>query len=150
MKKVGFIVILMMSTIFVSGCFFNETMITCTKNTDESGVKTEEKVVTKVKDNKVTTIDTEIKMDMTGEQPQAIDLSYNMIKQAYSTFEAKGIKPVVTKTDSAINVTVTIDFKKASTEDLTKISSSYADKKSDKIDIDTYKEEMQQEGYICK
>lgn len=149
MKKGLVVTILVLSSIFVSGCFFNETIITCTKSSNDNGMNSEEKVVTKIVNHKVKTMDTEIKMNMTGQQ-QAIDTSYNMIKQAYSTFEAKGIKPVVAKTDTGIHVSIAIDFKKASAEDLTKISSAHANKKKEKVEVEDYKKEMQQEGYLCE
>ncbi len=150
MKKVWFVVGLVVSTILVSGCFFNQKTVTCTRESSESGMKSSEKVVAKIKDDKLKTLDMEMHMDMSGEEQASIDATYNLVKPIYEGFKAEGIEPVVSKSDAGIDVAITFDFAKASEESLSKMDSTFADMKSEKLDAEEYKKGMESEGYTCK
>lgn len=150
MKKVLLAVGLVISVILVSGCFFNEKIVTCTKEDNSSGMMTSEKLVAKIKDEKIKTLDMELSMDMSGEEQASIDATYNLVKPLYEGFKAEGIEPVVSKSDSAINVAIAFDFAKASEESLSKMDSNFADMKQEKVDVEEYKKNMEADGYTCK
>ncbi len=150
MKKILLAVGLGISVILVSGCFFNEKIVTCTKEGNDSGMMTSEKIVAKIKDEKLKTLDMELSMDMSGEEQASIDVTYNLVKPLYEGFKAEGIEPVVSKSDSAINVAISFDFAKASEESLSKMDSNFADMKTEKVDVEEYKKNMEADGYTCK
>ena len=137
-------------TSMLSGCFFLNETITCTKQDKVSGMDSDQKVRVVLKNKKIQTIDMNIAIDMSKQTDGMIGVAKSVLSSTYDPMKADGIETSVKEKDKKINVNVNMDFEKASKKSLQNVDSNFANSKDKKIDTDEFIKSMEQEGYKCK
>lgn len=146
MKKrilMGLTALAVVGTLTGCGSKKNKTL-TCTQSTEAEGMKTEEKLVYKLKDNKVTKLTETRKVTFDGDSKELLEEYKNSAQESVDSF--KDIEGVTAKTDtkdSTITTTITYDAKKvdSSLKEAQLLNESYESIKEIK---------GQQNGYTCK
>ena len=137
-------------TSMLSGCFFLNETITCTKQDKVSGMDSDQKVKVVLKSKKIQTIDMNIAIDMSKQTDGMIGVAKSVLSSTYDPMKADVIETSVKEKDKKINVNVNMDFEKASKKSLQNVDSNFANSKDKKIDTDEFIKSMEQEGYKCK
>lgn len=137
-------------TSMLSGCFFLNETITCTKQDKVSGMDSDQKVKVVLKSKKIQTIDMNIAIDMSKQTDGMIGVAKSVLSSTYDPMKAGGIETSVKEKDKKINVNVNMDFEKASKKSLQNVDPNFANSKDKKIDTDEFIKSMEQEGYKCK
>ena len=137
-------------TSMLSGCFFLNETITCTKQDKVSGMDSDQKVKVVLKSKKIQTIDMNIAIDMSKQTDGMIGVAKSVLSSTYDPMKADGIETSVKEKYKKINVNVNMDFEKASKKSLQNVDSNFANSKDKKIDTDEFIKSMEQEGYKCK
>ncbi len=146
MKKrilMGLTTLALVGTLTGCGSKKNKTL-TCTQTIEVDGMKTEEKLVYKFKDNKVTKLTETRKVIFDGEMKDLLDEYKGSAKESVDSFkEIDGVTAKTDTKDNTITTTVTYDAKKvdSSLKDAQLLNESYESIKDIK---------GQQNGYTCK
>ncbi len=149
MKGLKTVFIVIIGLLCLTGC--GEKRLTCTHEENDSGVKTNQKIEMKFKDDKVTAIKMSIDSKATDEEAKS---SWNMVtsllEAAYEEVDEEGLK-VTFKNDEknySYNLTFDVDLAKVKEENLEKYDlDSIVDSTSS---LEEVKKSAEEDGFTCK
>lgn len=149
MKGLKTVFIVIIGLLCLTGC--GEKRLTCTHEENDSGVKTNQKIEMKFKDDKVTAIKMSIDSKATDEEAKS---SWNMVtsllEAAYEEVDEEGLK-VTFKNDEknySYNLTFDVDLAKVKEENLEKYNlDSIVDSTSS---LEEVKKSAEEDGFTCK
>lgn len=153
MKKLKYLVIMLFAIIFVTGCgSSNEKTLTCTNTQEESGLKMEQTIVMKFKDDKVNyvkmTLDNAATDDLIKEN---WDMFASVLDEQFNTDEeTKGVKLTTNnnKDTYTYSVSIEVDVNEADEESLALYDmEDIADSDESYEDV---KKSAEEDGYTCK
>lgn len=149
-KKIGVAVMTLVSVSLLSGCFFVNETVTCKKEETKNGIKAVEKVEAKFKSKKVKTLLLNLDFDMSSQKDSVIKATSKLLETTYGKMDGTGVETSVKQNDKNIHVKISLDFDKASKEDLENVDANFATSKDKKVDTKEFKEQLEKQGYTCE
>lgn len=160
MKKIISLFMALGLIVSLSGCGKKETKedkdttktLTCTKTTEEDGMKSDNKVVVTYNDEKILTVE---ETETSVMDKSLLDMSYNFgTKMAEGFNKVDGMEMTYEKVnDTTLKSVIKMDYTKLKAENMKEALGDGFDEedfnKSIKMNIDEFKKE-ELEGYTCK
>ena len=134
----------------LSGCFFVTETIVCTKDGNESGMDSTQRIEAVFKSKKVQTLTMDVTVDLSKQPDSMIGVAKSVLESTYGDMKAEGIKTSVKQDDKKLLVNIDLDFEKASKDSLEKVDSNFAKSKGQKVDTSEFMKELEDEGYQCE
>lgn len=144
MKKKMFLLVILMISLFVTGCDKKQTL-TCTKSEDTTGMNVKTTTTTNFVNDSIQTIQMKIDMKLDSSYEAYRDNIKKGLEDQYKSYKDEdGVTYQVTAEEDFIHFTLTIDNKKISDSTRESLKLSGSEK------YQTNKETLEKEGYTCK
>ena len=150
MKKLKLLFIGVFVVLLVTGCNTEKTL-TCTNSIEDSGIKMEQEIVMKFKNNKINYVKMIVNSKATSDVIKSNwDVFASTMDSQYIPKETNGVKLTTSndKENYQYNITLEVNLEKASNDSLKEYNlDGIADEDSS---IDEVKKSAEKDGYKCK